>query len=364
MEALTVLTRAAERRGFLVYKAPSRLPQSSRAGFENWLAAGMHADMKYLARDPLERYDPVRRFSWFKGALVLAVPYGGGEVSRPVDGLRLGKVARYAWVRDYHLWIAPLLADLEELCRKLGGTCKGYVDYGPIPERAYAVASGGGWLGRNGLWLTQENGSYQYLAILLTSWEVEPAPPHPNRCGSCTACVGSCPTGAIVADGVVDSRRCLSYWTIEYRGLIPQDIWDRMGNWVFGCDDCQTPCPWNRRADGWKLEPDPDLAWPDLGSFFGVSNRVFARRYHGSAFLRSGRPAMARNALIALSNSDQDALRWLLPAALADPSEKVRATAAAAAARIGAPDLAGKAMESLDGEAREYVEGFLRLLSG
>ncbi len=357
MEALEVLTRAALRRGFFVYRAPPLLPETELSGFENWLAAGMHAGMEYLERNPGARYDPRRRFPWFAGALVLAVPYAAEEPPRPSGGLRLGRVARYAWVRDYHLWIAPVLAELEEICRLLGGSCKGYVDYGPVPERAFAVASGGGWRGRNGLWLTQEAGSYQYLAVLLTSWPVEPPEPHPNRCGSCTACVRNCPTGAIVAEGIVDSRRCLSYWTIEHRGLIPLEIWRPMGSWLFGCDDCQTVCPWNRRRRTKPLlEPDPELAWPDLESFFGVSNRAFARRYAGSAFLRTGRVGLARNALILLSNLDPEALRRLLPAALADPSSKVRVTAAAAAVSAGLPDPARRALDDLTGKERDYVE--------
>ena len=357
MEALEVLTHVARRRGFLVYPAPPRLPKLQRAGFEDWLAAGMHAGMDYLTRGPAERYDPRRRFPWLAGALVLAAPYAAAEPPRPAGGLRLGRVARYAWVRDYHLWIAPVLEELEGICQKLGGRCKGYVDYGPLPERAFAVASGGGWLGRNGLWLTQDGGSYQYLAVLLTSWPVEPAAPHPSRCGSCTACAANCPTGAIVANGVVDSRRCLSYWTIEHRGLIPLEIWRPMGDWLFGCDDCQTVCPWNRRRKVEPLlEPDPELAWPDLEGFFGVSNRAFARRYAGSAFLRSGRVGLARNALIVLSNQDPESLKSILPLALADPSSKVRATAAAAAASIGLFDAARKTAGGLEGREKDYVE--------
>ncbi|WP_457631108.1 tRNA epoxyqueuosine(34) reductase QueG [Oceanithermus sp.] len=357
MEPLAELAHAARRRGFLVYPAPARLPEAARAGFEAWLAAGRHAGMDYLARDPRERFELWRRFPWFRGALVLARPYAAEPPPRPAGGLRIGRVARYAWVRDYHLWIAPLLAELEEECRRLGGRCRGYVDYGPVPERAFAAASGGGWLGRNGLWLTQEAGSYQYLAVLLTSWEVEEQPPHPDRCGSCRACQRACPTGAILAGGVVDSRLCLSYWTIEHRGLLPLELWEPLDDRLFGCDDCQTVCPWNRRR---RLQPppppDPELAWPDLESFFGVSNRAFARRYAGTAFLRGGRPVLARNALVVLSNRDRHALLRLLPAALADPSPKVRATAAAAAVRAGATGMALAAANNLDEAGSAYLE--------
>ena len=358
MEALQVLTHVAEQRGFFVYQAPPKLPKSYRKRFENWLAAGMHAGMDYLTRNPAERYDPRRRFPWFKGALVLAAPYAAEEPPRPKNGLRLGRVARYAWTRDYHLWIAPVISELEAVCQKLGGTCKGYVDYGPVPERAFAAVSGGGWLGRNGLWLTQEAGSYQYLAVLLTSWPVEANESHPNRCGSCNACISNCPTGAIVANSIVDSRLCLSYWTIEHRGLIPLEIWRQMGSWLFGCDDCQTICPWNRKPQLHNfVTPDPELAWPNIENFFGISNRAFARRYAGSAFLRSGRTILARNALIVLSNTNAEALKQLLPLALVDPSAKVRATAIAAAASIGFNDI--KYENNFSSSDNEYIQNSL-----
>ncbi|HHO57949.1 MAG TPA: tRNA epoxyqueuosine(34) reductase QueG, partial [Oceanithermus profundus] len=129
----------------------------------------------------------------------------------------------------------------------------------------------------------------------------------------------------------------------------------------FGCDDCQTVCPWNRKARAADPLPDPELAWPDLEGFFGISNRAFARRYAGSAFVRSGRAALARNALIVLANRDPEALARLLPAALADPSERVRATAAAAAARTGRAAQAAGARGSLGEAARGYVNRALEL---
>lgn len=356
MNPLEELAHAARRRGFDVHPAPARLPEAWGRAYLDWLEAGRHAGMAYLARDPQARIDPARRFPWFRGALVLGLSYAYPEPPRPAGGLRLGRVARYAWVRDYHLRIEPHLRALEELCARLGGRCRGYVDHGPVLERAYAAASGAGWIGRNGLWLTQAGGSYQHLAVLLTSWPVEPAQPHPNRCGRCTACVAACPTGAIVADGVVDARRCISYWTIEHRGPVPLERWAGIGDWLFGCDDCQTVCPWNRRPRADDPLPDPELAWPDLNTFFSLSNRAFARRYAGSAFVRSGRPLLARNALIVLSNRDPERLRGFLPAALADPSPLVRQTAAAAAARAGRARLARAALATLPPEAGRYVE--------
>lgn len=361
MKPIEELTHAARRRGFDVHPAPARLPWERRRAFLDWTRAGMHAGMAYLARKPEERADPIRRFSWFRGALVLSLGYAYPEPPRPQTGVRLGRVARYAWVRDYHQRIEPHLRALEELCARLGGRCRGYVDHGPVLERAYAAASGAGWIGRNGLWLTQRGGSYRHLAVLLTSWEVEPPPLHPGRCGRCSACVTACPTGAIVADGVVDARLCVSYWTIEHRGPVPLTLWDGIGDWLFGCDDCQSICPWNRRPNSSEPPADPELAWPDLETFFALSNKGFARRYAGSAFVRSGRRLLARNALIVLANRDPELLGRFLPRALTDPSPLVRQTAAAAAARTGRAALAVRALAQLTEQGRGYVRQALEL---
>ncbi len=362
MNPLDKVVLAARERGYEVHHAPAKPPAMAARLYLDWLAAGMHAGMKYLERDPEQRVDPTRRFPWLRGVLVLGLSYAYPEPDRPLGGLRAGKVARYAWARDYHLRIEPHLRELEAMCAQLGGICRGYVDHGPLLERSYAAAGGGGWVGRNGLWLTQSGGSYHHLAVLLTSWETGPFSQHPHRCGGCTACVHSCPTGAIVADGVVDARRCIGYWTAEHRGPIPVGFWSGIGNWLFGCDDCQLVCPWNRKALAAQPSPDPELAWPNLDNFFSMSNRAFAKYYAGSAFVRSGRPVLARNALIVLSNAYPDALLDVLPVALEDPSALVRQTAAVAAARIGRRDWVQKVLRGLTSREREYVLSALDLL--
>ncbi len=317
----------------------------------------MNAGMAYLARNPLVRYDPRRRFPWFAGALLLAAPYAFAEPPKPAGGLRLGRVARYAWVRDYHEWMAVELRRLEEECALLGGTCKGYVDHGPIAERAFAEAAGAGWIGRNGLYLTPAAGSYQYLAVLLTSWPAPPTRPHPNRCGSCRACLTNCPTGAIGAQGV-DARLCLSYWNIEYRGLLPLRLWRPMGDRLFGCDDCQTVCPWNRKPNGAfaGMQADAELAWPDLREILSLSGRAFEKKYAHTAFLRTGRAAMARNALVVISNSDCRALQEVLPEALDDASPLVRTTAAAAAWRCGQKVHFASTLKALPEREQRYLQ--------
>ncbi len=337
MDPRTVLTAEAEARGFLTAWAPVRLPEAPRARYRAWIAGGKHAGMAYLERDLETRLDPARRFPWVKSVLVLGALHAYPDPGVPRGGVRVGRVARYAWVRDYHAWFAPHLEALEALCAKLGGRGKGYVDHGPIPERSYAVLGGMGWVGRNAMLIRQGCGSYFTLAVLLTSFEVAPAPEHPNRCGRCVRCVGACPTGALLGDGTLDANRCVSYWTIEHRGLIPPELWGGVGEWLFGCDACQEACPWNRKArDFWGgVRPDPELAHPDLRAFFTLSGRAFQRRYAGSAFLRPGRVRMARNALVVLANTRDPAHLPLVRLGAEDVNPLVRATAARALALLG-----------------------------
>lgn len=319
--------------------------------------------MLYLV--PETRLEPVRRFPWARSVLVLAAPHAYPDPGVPEGGVRLGRVARYAWVRDYHAMIGPHLEALEALAVQLGVQAKGYVDHGPLSERSYAALGGLGWVGRSAMLMRMGEGTYLTLAVLLTGVGVAPPTPldgpaaqreevspgqingpsvrlvrgafkvgwedvYPNRCGRCTRCVAACPTNALLGDGTLDSGRCVSYWTIEHRGLIPAGLWPSIGDWLFGCDLCQEVCPWNRKArEFWQgFRPEPELAHPDLEEFFSLSSHAFARRYAGTVFLRPGRTRMARNALIVLANRKEHLS--LVRKAAQDVNPIVRATAARA----------------------------------
>ncbi len=342
MSKLEAIRGRAEALGLWATLAPLALPGEARLAFATWLDAGRHAGMAYLARTREARLYPERAFPWAKSVLVLAAPYAFPEPPVPEGGLRAGRVARYAWTRDYHLALEAALSELVAFARSLGVRAKGYVDYGPLLEGPLAAAAGIGWQGRNTLILKEGFGSYLLLAVLLLELEAPPAPEVPFRCGRCTRCLSACPTGALDARGL-DANRCISYWTIETRSPIPLELWDAFGDWLFGCDDCQEACPWNRfapRVGYWRgFRPEPELAHPDLWDFVRLSNRAFARKYGDTAFARVGRPGMARNAIRLLGVLEHPALIAYLEAAEADPSPAVRKAAAQAYFRLGRPRL-------------------------
>lgn len=340
MEPDVALQAEAQARGFMAVYASVDLPLFVRERYRGWLESGRNAGMAWLNKNVEARLQPRRRFDWAKSVLVLSVPHDYTEPAPPEDGFRVGRVARYAWVRDYHQSIEPHLEALEGLAARLGGRAKGYVDYGPLSERSHASLAGLGWIGKNAMLIRQGEGSRLTLAVLLTSFEAEGSKLYPPRCGICQRCLTHCPSGALLGGGVLDANLCVSNWTIEHRGLIPTRLWPAIGEWLFGCDVCQTVCPWNHKPGlAWQgFTPEGELAHPDLRNFFTLSSRGFARRYAGSAFLRAGRTRMARNALIVLANRQDPAGLWLVHMGAHDTSPLVRATAAHALALLGDRD--------------------------
>ncbi|MFC4637421.1 tRNA epoxyqueuosine(34) reductase QueG [Deinococcus hohokamensis] len=311
--------------------APAQVPAGAGEEYADWLAAGRHAGMGYLERQLPARLNPGSRLDGAASVLVLGVSHAFADPEVPDGGVRVGRVARYAWTPDYHDQLQPLLTRLESEAAQLGVRAKGYVDHGPVMERLFAAQGFLGWRGKSGMNVSMRLGAFVTLAVLLTDLPFEtPAPAHPDRCGRCVRCVLSCPTAAIGPDRAIDARRCVSYLTIEHRGPVPLEQRTGVGDWLFGCDVCSEVCPWSVRAGPLArlLRPEPELAHPDLGAFFGVSERAFERRFAGSAFLRARRKGMARNALTVLGNT-RDPRGWpLLLGALDDPAWEVREAAA------------------------------------
>lgn len=341
MNPAELLTQAAQERGFITAWAALDLPAAVTERNLEWLQAGHQAGMDYLAQSLPTRQAPRSRFEWANSVLVLAAPHGYPKPEKPLGGTRVGKVARYAWVRDYHRLMGPHLLELEQLAADLGLQAKGYVDTGPLSERSYGALGAMGWIGRNAMLMRMGEGTHLTLAMLLTSLTPtafsEGEGVYPVRCGRCTRCLTACPTDALRGDGTLDSRRCIAYWTIEHRGLIPAEMWAGMGEWLFGCDICQEVCPWNRRAKAfWQdFQPEAELAHPNLEDFFSLSSKAFERRYGGTVFLRPGRTRMARNALIVLANGGDLAYLPLIRQGANDVNPIVRATAARALAKLG-----------------------------
>jgi epoxyqueuosine reductase len=339
-------------------------------GFTDWLEADFHAGMDYLPPSVARRSDTNSSFTPAQSVLALMVSHAHPEPEIPKNGTRVGRVARYAWSPDYHSQLQPHLNKLEQHAASLGVRAKSYIDHGPILERSFAIRAGLGWRGRSSQVISQSHGALSTLAVLLTDLlppELETG--HSDRCGRCTACVTACPTDAIAPNRTVDSRRCLSYLTIEHRGPIPLEYRSQLGDHLFGCDDCLDICPWTIHAGKLSslLEPQPDLAHPNLEDFFLLSGHEFEKRYAKSAFSRARRKGMARNAAIVLGNLRDPKHLWLLEHGLSDIGWEVRQACAWALGRfesVQARDLLEKALSDPDQRvivtAQQGLEGEFR----
>ncbi len=303
--------------------------------FRAWLAQGYEAGMAYLRRPDsvAKRRDPRLILPQTRSVLVTLAAYDRC-VLPPLPPLH-GRVSRYAWGEDYHRWmlrrLKSLVRRLEEIAGPFPHRC--YVDTGPVLERQWAQAAGLGWLGKSGLLLHPRHGSFTFLGVALLGVEL-PATPPPAlpSCGSCSRCLDACPTGALVAPGVVDAARCLAYLTIEHRGAIPLPLRPLLGERVFGCDTCQQVCPWNRTTEQCPPRPNATLFLPDL---LTLSEAEFRARFRRTAIWRATRDGLARNAAIVLGNrGDPQARPALEQAALTHPSAMVREHAAWALTRL------------------------------
>jgi epoxyqueuosine reductase len=222
----------------------------------------------------------------------------------------MGRIARYAWGRDYHEVMSQRLAQLETKIAALapGVTTRSYVDTGPIMEKAWAQQAGLGWIGKHSNLVSAESGSWLLLGEILTTLDLEPDEPATDLCGSCTLCIQACPTGAIVEPYVVDARLCISYLTIELRGgreVISDELAAQMGNRIFGCDDCLDVCPFNLRSDATSepaFAPNPVTLAPSLQALAQISEESFAATFKGSPIKRTKRSGLLRNVEIAEEN--------------------------------------------------------------
>lgn len=266
-----------------------------------WLDAGYHAGMDWMARTKAIRQDPREKLPGAKSVVVVARNY---YHPRPEAGPDTGKVARYAWGRDYHKVLKKPLVKLARFLDAYGIETPSYaaVDSGPVMERAWAERSGVGWVGKNSLVLRRDIGSWFFLGTVVTEIALAPDAPITDHCGTCRACLDACPTDAFVADGVVDARKCISYQTIENRGEIPVELHVKMEDWVFGCDICQEVCPWNRFA---AVSTEPGFAPreghanPRLDEIVGMDEVVFDERFAGTPIRRTKWRGLVRNASLA-----------------------------------------------------------------
>lgn len=298
---------AARRLGFHAAGICDLAPVAGDA-LRQWLEAGCAATMTYMHRQAAKRREPARIVAGACRAVVVLERYHPGP---PPPGTA-ARVARYAWGEDYHRVLGERLAALAEALVELGATpaaTRPYVDAGPVPERELARRAGLGWLAKNTMLIHPGHGSYTFIGSVLTDLALAvDAPFAADHCGSCTACLDACPTGALPAPRRLDARRCISYLTIERRGPFGADQGPLIGDWLFGCDLCQEACPWNKfagPATDPRLHPRPELMAPDLDALAPLDEAAFAARYADTAFARPGLTGITRNARWVRDNANR-----------------------------------------------------------
>jgi epoxyqueuosine reductase len=307
-----------------------------------WLGRGWHGEMDYMARHGVRRARPAELVPGTISVITARLNYTPAEArdsAEVLDDPERAFVSRYALGRDYHKVLrARLQALAERMTEELGPFhYRVFTDSAPVMEVSLAARSGLGWRGKHTLLLSRDAGSLFFLGELFVSLDLTRDAPVTEHCGTCERCIDICPTQAIVAPYQLDARRCISYLTIEHHGPIPEALREAMGNRIYGCDDCQLVCPWNKYA---KPAGDPDFAVrnaldaAELVDLFGWSEEEFDRRFEGSAIRRIGHERWLRNIAVALGNAPRsERIRTALAARRDHPSALVREHVAWAIAR-------------------------------
>ncbi len=337
-----IVKRLALEVGFDLVGIAAATPPAHLDFFPEWLNRGYGADMEYLRGQGNRRMDARRAFPWARSLVCVGLQYDTRHpYSTEVDRER-GWIARYAWGDDYHDVVKSLLERLRERCREAFGGFESrvYVDTGPLVERAYAAAAGLGAWGKNTCLLHPEHGSWFFLGEMITDLDLQSDLPRGDMCGSCTACLDACPTGAFPEPYVLDASRCISYLTIERRGAIPEELREGVGRQVFGCDICQDVCPWNRRRryrGRSEFEPRDGALAPDLVDLASLNGEAFRERFRRSPVKRAKRRGLLRNVAVALGNCGDPSRRPVLERLCSDQDPVVREHARWALARLAGP---------------------------
>jgi epoxyqueuosine reductase len=337
------LKSEALRLGFDAVGVAPAVPAPGYPNLLSWLEAGHQAGMEYMSRHSTARQHPDSVLEGVRSLIVVSLVYGAKAAGTSTLPPTRGKVARYARGRDYHrvLWdkLDALLEWLRAQCPTVRG--RAVVDTAPLLERDFARLAGIGWIGKNTMLISRRLGSFTFLGALLVDAELAyDQPHHPDHCGTCTRCLDACPTQAFVGPYQLDSRRCISYWTIEHRGMMPEENAAALDGWVFGCDICQDVCPWNREAPPGRAPELKEVSeWlePDLVEWLTRGEVEWKSRLKGTALARARRSGLVRNAALVLGARRATEATGALSARLDDASEDPSARAAAAWAleRIG-----------------------------
>ena len=292
-----LIKEEAKRLGFLscgISKAEFLEEEAPR--LESWLQANMHGEMKYMENHFDKRLDPRKLVDDAKSVISVLLNYYPAEEQQ--EGTY--KISKYAYGQDYHHVIKAKLKELMSFIEEQIGEVNGraFVDSAPVLDKAWAAKSGLGWMGKHSNLLTQQLGSFYFIAELIVDLELEYDSPVTDHCGSCTACIDACPTEAIVQPYVVDGSKCISYLTIELKNEIPSSFQGKMDDWIFGCDVCQDVCPWNRFSKAHReplFNPHPELLTMTKKDWEEITEDVFKRIFKRSAVKRTKYSGLKRN---------------------------------------------------------------------
>jgi epoxyqueuosine reductase len=325
-----------------------------------FLAAGAHGDMDWMAADPSRRGDPCAMWPQVRSIIMLGMNYGPRDDPLAVLNDRVrGGISVYARGDDYHDVIKPRLKQLGRwLIEAAGGDIKVFVDTAAVMEKPLAGAAGLGWQGKHTNLVSLEWGSWLFLGAIFTTLELLPDMPVRDHCGSCHACLDICPTNAFPAPYRLDARRCISYLTIEHKGAIPRELRPLMGNRIYGCDDCLAVCPWNKFAEAareMKFFAREVLRAPLLSELSQLDDAAFRALFRKSAVKRIGRDRFVRNVLIAIGNSADGDLAVCAERLLDDASPLVRGAAIWALGRLDPARLAHCALTHRGAESDPSV---------
>ena len=288
------------------------LPPETRQRLNAFISAGRHGGMGWMEERADQRAHPQALWPEAVSVISLGLSYAPEGVA--LDNLsrsEIGNISVYARHRDYHDIIKGRLKHLAQFIAARGEGVKVFVDTAPVMEKPLAAQAGLGWQGKHTNLVSRTHGSWLLLGEIFTTLALAPDEPHPDRCGSCTACQTACPTAAFPAPYQLDARRCISYLTIEHAGPIPEEFRAAMGNRIYGCDDCLAVCPWNKFAQAGreqKLAAREDLTAPLLAELATLDDAGFRQKFSGSPIKRIGRNRFARNVAIAIGNSAAPAL--------------------------------------------------------
>lgn len=294
------IKRAAIDMGFDLVGVARAGPVEEAPALAEWLRRGYHGTMAWMEAHRDERIDPRALVPGCRSIVCVALSYFHGNAGPEPEGVR---VARYAWGADYHRVLKRRLYELLDRCREIdpGIDGRAFTDSAPVMDKYWAQRAGIGWRGKNTNLINKRRGSYVFLGELLLDAELVPDEPAADHCGTCTRCLDACPTDAFVEPYVLDARRCISYWTIEHRGQMSPDVEIELGEWLFGCDVCQSVCPWNREA---PMSTEPEFApladaWPDtVDGLLALNTTEFDARFGDTAVERTRRAGLVRNAAI------------------------------------------------------------------